>query len=255
MGGKTARGTNVPAVKIDRLHKQYEKKTVLHSLSLEIPDGGIFGLLGPNGAGKTTLMKILAGLTRPESGNVSVFGMDALVKSPAMRQMIGLIPQDNNLERELTVEEALIIYAKLFRIADARETVEKTIVAFNLETMRNQRVRTLSGGMMRRVLIARCLMPQPRLLLLDEPTVGLDPDARQDLWTVIRGLTAKGKTVVLTTHYMEEAEKLCDRIAMLKQGELALLDTPEGLQLRFGNGLSKAENLEALFIRLAKEKD
>lgn len=241
------------AVRIAHLRKVYQDKAVIKDLSLDIPAGGIFGLLGPNGAGKTTLMKAIAGLVRPTSGRMTVFGEDALRRSPQARRRVGLIPQDNNLERELTVEEALTVYGRLFGVADLKLRVEQTIVEFSLEAMRKKRVRFLSGGMMRRVLIARCLMPEPELLLLDEPTVGLDPDVRQDIWKIVERLVERGKTVILTTHYMEEAVKLCKVIAMMRLGELAVLDTPAGIQSRFDGG-SKTENLEALFIELAKEK-
>lgn len=245
---------NEYAVRISKLSKLYQNKKVIKELTLDIPKGGVFGLLGPNGAGKTTLMKTIAGLVQPTSGQLTIFGMDALKRNVNLRRLIGLIPQDNNLERELTVEEALTVYARLFGVKGVKDKVEETICLFSLESMRNKRVRLLSGGMMRRVLIARSLMPDPQLLLLDEPTVGLDPDVRHDIWEIIKSLAQQGKTVILTTHYMEEAEKLCDWIAMMRLGELAVLDTPDGIQKHFKSG-SKTENLEALFIELAKGTD
>lgn len=246
--------TSKNAVQIDNLVKRYKGKAVVDDLSLTVPAGQVFGLLGPNGAGKTTLLKMIAGLVTPDSGALRIYGRDGLARDLNVRRMIGLIPQDNNLERDVTVREALVVYAKLFGVKPLDEALEQTIEQFELGGMLNKTVRSLSGGMMRRVLIARSLMPQPRLLLLDEPTVGLDPDVRQDLWNIVDELTRSGKTVILTTHYMEEAVKLCSRIAMLKQGRVALLDTPEGLERRFGGSGTKVENLEALFIQLAKEK-
>ena len=242
----------VSAVTIENLVKQYNGQTVINDLTLTIPRFGIFGLLGPNGAGKTTLMKILSGLVRPTGGALTIFGENALVDRCALKRLVGLAPQDNNMERELTVEETLQVYGRLFGVTSLRQRVEETIERFALSDMRRKLVRNLSGGMMRRALIARTLMVEPQLLLLDEPTVGLDPDVRHEIWEIIKNLAQSGKTIVLTTHYMDEAEKLCDQIAMLKDGQLAVLDTPAGIRERFG-GADGGGALENLFIQLAKE--
>jgi len=233
--------------------KVYEKQKVLDQLSLTVTAGEVFGLLGPNGAGKTTAMKVIAGLVHPNSGSAQIFGFDTACKSVTVKKLVGLVPQDNNLERELTVEEALRVYGRLFAIPDLKRQVEEKIEEFYLGSVRKKRVGLLSGGMARRVLIARALLPHPKLLLLDEPTVGLDPDVRNEIWEIIRRLAAEGKTVVLTTHYMEEAEKLCHRVAMLRSGRLVLLDTPEGIRNRLGTTDSAATALETVFIQLAKE--
>ena len=240
------------AVTIENLVKQYNGQTVINDLTLTIPRLGIFGLLGPNGAGKTTLMKILSGLVRPTGGNLTIFGENALADRSAIKRLVGLAPQDNNMERELTVEETLQVYGRLFGVTSLRQRVEETIERFALGDMRRKLVRNLSGGMMRRALIARTLMVEPQLLLLDEPTVGLDPDVRHEIWEIVKNLAQSGKTIVLTTHYMDEAEKLCDQIAMLKDGQLAVLDTPAGIRDRFG-GADGGGALENLFIQLAKE--
>ena len=242
----------VSAVTIENLVKQYNGQTVINDLTLTIPRFGIFGLLGPNGAGKTTLMKILSGLVRPTGGKLTIFGENALADRSALKRLVGLAPQDNNMERELTVEETLQVYGRLFGVTSLRHRVEETIERFALEDMRRKQVRNLSGGMMRRALIARTLMVEPQLLLLDEPTVGLDPDVRHEIWEIVKNLAQYGKTIVLTTHYMDEAEKLCDQIAMLKDGQLAVLDTPAGIRDRFG-GADGGGALENLFIQLAKE--
>ena len=242
----------VSAVTIENLVKQYNGQTVINDLTLTIPRFGIFGLLGPNGAGKTTLMKILSGLVRPTGGKLTIFGENALADRSALKRLVGLAPQDNNMERELTVEETLQVYGRLFGVTSLRHRVEETIERFALEDMRRKQVRNLSGGMMRRALIARTLMVEPQLLLLDEPTVGLDPDVRHEIWEIVKNLAQSGKTIVLTTHYMDEAEKLCDQIAMLKDGQLAVLDTPAGIRDRFG-GADGGGALENLFIQLAKE--
>jgi len=244
---------NVAAVEAASLCKSYGGQSVIDNLSLTIPVGGVFGLLGPNGAGKTTLMKIMAGLVRPTAGTLTIFGEDAVSRKADMKCKIGLAPQDNNMERELSVEETLTVYGRMFGILQLKRRVEETIEEFSLGDMRRKVVRTLSGGMMRRALIARTLMPKPELLLLDEPTVGLDPDVRHEIWDIIRNLSSAGKTIVLTTHYMDEAEKLCEKIAILKAGRLAFLDTPEGIANRFGGVDSNGEALETLFIQLAKE--
>ena len=243
----------VLAVEVTDLCKIYGGQRVIDDLTLTVPAGGIFGLLGPNGAGKTTLMKIMAGLVRPTAGQLKIFGADASARKPNMKCRVGLAPQDNNMERELTVEEALSVYGRLFGVPQLKMRVEETIEEFSLGDMRRKVVRSLSGGMMRRALIARTLMPKPELLLLDEPTVGLDPDVRHEIWEIIRNLSKAGKTIVLTTHYMDEAEKLCEQIAILKAGRLAFLDTPDGIERRFGGVNTNGEALEMLFIQLAKE--
>lgn len=240
------------AIQLTGVTKEYNGHRVVDDLSLAIPSGALFGLLGPNGAGKTTVMKMIAGLTRPSAGNIRLFGHDVADRSPATKKLIGLIPQDNNMERELTVEEVLYVYGRLFNLSALRQRIEQTIDEFSLGDIRHKRVRVLSGGTARRTLIARALLPEPRILLLDEPTVGLDPDIRQDIWQMVAHLVDTGITVVLTTHYMEEADKLCTQVAMLRGGRLALLDTPDGIKERLGLQNS-AEALETAFIRLARE--
>lgn len=240
------------AIEARGIKKIYKGATVLQPLDLSIPAGGVFGLLGPNGAGKTTLMKIIAGLVKPEEGELFIFGQNAAERTTTLKRLVGLVPQDNNLEREFTVREALTMYGRLFGVEALPETVEATVARFELEDMQYKTIRSLSGGMMRRVLIARSLMPNPELLLLDEPTVGLDPDVRQGIWDIISSLSAEGKTIIFTTHYMEEAVKLCDRIAIFREGSLVVSETKEKLQQRIGNG---ADDLEKLFIRLSRGGD
>lgn len=249
--GCAAAGKQQNALQISNIEKQYQQQKILQAITLAIQPGEIFGLLGPNGAGKSTLLKVIAGLVKPDSGTVEIFGRPARPADAAVKALVGLVPQENNLERELTVTEALLIYGRLFQLDRLKERVEACIERFSLQGFRKKRVARLSGGMARRVLIARALLPEPRLLLLDEPTVGLDPEVRQELWQLIRQLVDGGLTVVLTTHYMEEAEVLCDRIAMLRQGQVAVLDTPAGIKRRFGTG-AQAASLEQAFIQLAK---
>lgn len=249
---KSVTSDPVCALSLSGVTKRCREHTLLDNICLNVDGGQIFGLLGPNGAGKTTLMKIVAGLVRPTAGTVSIFGIDTAQQTPQLRRLVGIVPQDSNLERELTVTEALTVYGRLFGLESLRERVEETIAAFSLQGMREKRVGRLSGGMMRRVLIARALLPKPHLLLLDEPTVGLDPDVRQEIWQIIQELAAAGKTMLLTTHYMEEAARLCAHIALLKAGRLALVATPDEIQQRYGGAASNEEALEALFIQLAK---
>ncbi|HWQ60671.1 MAG TPA: ABC transporter ATP-binding protein [Negativicutes bacterium] len=253
-----AMGKSIPAsccgVRLTGLTKAYEQSKAVDDLSLTVEAGEVFGLLGPNGAGKTTVMKVIAGLVRPTAGSVQIFGFDTVVRSPEIKRLVGLVPQESNLEREFTVEEALWVYGGLFAVAGLKRRIEETLEAFSLNEVRRKEVGVLSGGTARRVLIARALLPKPELLLLDEPTVGLDPDVRREIWAIIRRLSAEGKTIMLTTHYMDEAEKLCHRVAMMRSGHLAFLDTPERIGERFGTGDNTAGALENLFIRLTKER-
>lgn len=184
-----------------------------------------------------------------------IFGRNRADHSTALKKSVGLVPQDNNLERELTVEEALTIYGRLFAVPGLKRRINEVLAEFNLEQSRHKQVGILSGGVARRTLIARALLPDPELLLLDEPTVGLDPDVRQELWSIVRRLTGRGKSVVLTTHYMEEAEQLCQQVAMLKEGRIVLLDTPEGIRQEEGKGGQMMGALESMFIKLARAGD
>lgn len=230
--------------------KHYGEKTVLNDISLEIQPGEVVGLLGPNGAGKTTLLKLIAGLCAPSSGAMEIFGTDALRQRNAINAAIGFVPQDSNMEREFTVQEALLSYAKLFGVRDEEARVAEVTTDLRMETWLSRKIDRLSGGMARRALIARALLPRPSLLLLDEPSVGLDPDMRQEIWQVVRQLKAAGKTVVITTHYMEEAEALCDRIALLKSGCLLRLDTVSSLKMEARCGTDDKMTLEKAFLQL-----
>ncbi|SDF45936.1 ABC transporter ATP-binding protein [Sporomusa acidovorans] len=238
-----------------QVSKQYGKDTVVDQVSLQVGKGEIFGLLGPNGAGKTTLIKMIAGLSRPNAGSLDFFADGKAIAMLERNRFIGLVPQESNLERELTVEEALLLYARLFAVNDPHRRVEELMQEFNLTAIRNKKVGLLSGGMARRALIARVLLPQPQLLLLDEPTVGLDPDVRQDIWQIVRDLAAAGKTILMTTHYMDEAEALCHRIALLKAGRIAVTGTPETLKALAANDTAEPQiTLEKAFLQLIREE-
>ena len=239
------------ALVIDGITKIYNGKKVLDNVSLEVKQGEILGLLGPNGAGKTTLMKIVSGLSIATTGNVEIFGTDKKqADKKALMSRIGIVPQGNNLEREATVKEALILYAKLFKVQNAKEKVDELIKEFDMESWQDTKTWYLSGGMARKTMIVRALIPEPELLLLDEPSVGLDPDVRRDVWSIIEKLKNLGKTAILTTHYMEEADFLCDRIALLKAGRILCVDTAEALKKLVGHG--EQVTLEDAFLSLIK---
>lgn len=245
---------HVAMLRIENVSKFYQGKPVLDDVSLRVEAGEVFGLLGPNGAGKTTLMKMIAGLSRPHSGSLYILGLDGVKERAAIKQKIGWVPQENNLERELNVQEALTLYAWLFGVSNIKCRVKQIMTEFNLEDMRDKRTDTLSGGMARRVLIARAVLPEPQILLLDEPTVGLDPDVRQDIWEMIRDLAGKGKTIFMTTHYMDEAEQLCNRLALLKSGKLLLTGTPEKIKDMAEGKNDPTFTLEKAFLRLIRKE-
>ena len=226
-------------------------KKILEDVTLDVESGTVMGLLGPNGAGKTTLIRLVAGLARPDAGTIHVCGEDAAKRSVRFRRLIGLVPQENTLESELTIGESLLAYARLYGINDAKEMVHQTAERYHLSDFLDKRPEEISGGMKRRAVIARAAMTDPAVLLLDEPSAGLDPDLRQEVWALIRKLRDAGKTLLLTTHYMEEAERLCGRIAFLRAGRLRALDTAEGIRAAAGD----AKDLEQAFLRLSHEEE
>ena len=238
----------VPALKIEKLRKTYSNGLLaLDGVSLEIQSGRFFGLLGPNGAGKTTLINSVVSLARPDSGTVEVFGRDAYKEFREARRMIGVSPQEINLDKFLTVEETLLYHAGYYGVPKekARERAEDLLERFALTGKRKDRVNTLSGGMKRRVMFARALMHDPRILFLDEPTAGVDVELRYSLWEYIRELNHGGLTIMLTTHYLEEAEALCEEIALINSGRIAAQDTSVGLKNSFG-----AENIEEVYLKV-----
>jgi ABC-2 type transport system ATP-binding protein len=237
-----------PALKIEKLRKTYSNGLLaLDGVSLEIEAGRFFGLLGPNGAGKTTLINSVVSLARPDSGTVEVFGRDAYKEFREARRMIGVSPQEINLDKFLTVEETLLYHAGYYGVPKekARERTEELLERFALAGKRKDRVNTLSGGMKRRVMFARALMHDPRILFLDEPTAGVDVELRYSLWEYIRELNHGGLTILLTTHYLEEAEALCEEIALINGGRIAAQDTSVGLKNSFG-----AENIEEVYLKV-----
>jgi ABC-2 type transport system ATP-binding protein len=242
------RNGEVLALKVEKLKKTYSNAFLaLDEVSLEVRAGRFFGLLGPNGAGKTTLINSIVSLARPESGSVKVFGRDAFEEFREARRMIGVSPQEINLDKFLTVEEVLLFHAGYYGVEKrkARERADELLERFALTEKRKQRVNTLSGGMKRRVMFARALMHDPKVLFLDEPTAGVDVELRYKLWEYIRELNRGGLTILLTTHYLEEAEELCEEIALINEGRIVAQDTSVGLKGRFG-----ATNIEEVYMRV-----
>jgi ABC-2 type transport system ATP-binding protein len=238
----------------DNLGKQYQDLVALDGLSLQIPEGEIFGLLGPNGAGKTTTIKILTTLARPTWGSARVQGFDVVRQPLEVKKLIGVCPQELNLDRELTAFENLWIYGKLHRTPDLQTRIGKLLEFGNLQDRAHSLVRDFSGGMQRRLLILRALVSRPRVLFLDEPTVGLDPQVRRHLWSLIQGLKQEGITIILTTHYIEEAEMLCDRVGVLNRGRLIALDTPQTLVANVGGYVVETLNSGRRQYLLVREK-
>jgi len=214
-----------PAIRISGLHKSYQQLHVLKGVELEVARGSIFALLGSNGAGKTTVVRILATLLKPDDGTASVNGFDVVSQPAQVRESISLTGQFAAVDEILTGRENLIMIAKLRRIGEPRRVVDDLLTRFGLADAAGRRVATYSGGMRRRLDIAMSLIGDPPVVFLDEPTTGLDPEARLEVWQVIKKLAEGGTTVLLTTQYLEEAEKLADRIAILHEGTIIVSGT------------------------------
>ena len=221
-------------IQVNDIRKTYGKVTAVDGVSFSIGKGEVFGLLGPNGAGKSTLIRMLTALTRPDGGSAVIGGRDVVAESSSIKSLIGVVPQENNLDRELSVEENLLIYGKLHRVADLPQRIVQVLTDVELLERRDSLVSGLSGGMKRRLIIARALLTDPAVLFLDEPSVGLDPQIRRQLWDIVRRVGRTGRTVLLTSHYIEEADALCDRVGVLRKGRLIALDTPAALKEMVG---------------------
>jgi ABC-2 type transport system ATP-binding protein len=221
---------SVPALSLRALTKRYDGGLLaVDNFNLEVADGEFFGLLGPNGAGKTTLISAICNLIRISAGEIRIFGVD--YREPAARRMIGVAEQDVNLDRFLDVEETLVYHGGYYGMsrADARRRAREMMDVFDLRAKAGVRAPALSGGMRRRLLLARALMHEPPLVILDEPTAGVDFELRMELWRYIRRLHAQGTTILLTTHYLEEAEELCEDIALIRGGRLLARDSAPAL--------------------------
>ncbi len=211
--------------------KRFGEIVAVDGLDLEVPAGVCFGLLGPNGAGKSTTMRMLTAQTLADAGEINVLGYQLPGESKQSRLEMGVVPQLDNLDVELTCQQILMVFARLYRIprAERPDAVQRALELANLVPRAETIVKELSGGMRRRLLVARGLIHRPRLVLLDEPTVGLDPQIRQELWSLIDGLRAGGVTVLMSTHYIEEAERLADTVAVMASGRVIALGTPAAL--------------------------
>jgi ABC-2 type transport system ATP-binding protein len=212
------------AIRFSAVKKRFGDFEALKGIDLEVREGEFFALLGPNGAGKTTLISVLGGLTRPDSGSASVMGFDVQADYRAARRQVGIVPQELTFDPFFTVRETLVFQSGYFGLRRNDAWIDELLENLGLADKANANMRALSGGMKRRVMVAQALVHKPPVIVLDEPTAGVDVALRQTLWAFVQRLNDEGHTIVLTTHYLEEAETLCNRIAMLKQGELVALD-------------------------------
>ena len=248
-------------VSIEALTKVYESRqrvVAIDGIDLAVPAGGIFGLLGPNGAGKTTTISICTTRALPTSGNVFIAGCDVVAKPAVARRQIGVVPQYNTLDRSLTTFENLFFHCRYFGMSHSKSKSRATelLAQFRLTDRAQAFPTELSGGLAQRLLVARAIAHRPAVLFLDEPSAGLDPQSRLAMWESIRGLKEQGITVLMTTHYMEEAEALCDRVAIIDHGKILVEDTPErlknglGIQTVYGLDVQHVEQREELASRL-----
>jgi ABC-2 type transport system ATP-binding protein len=240
-----AAGTPVPAVEVAGVAKRFGDVQALCDVDLRVEAGEFFGLLGPNGAGKTTLISILAGLTRADRGAASILGHDVVTDYRAARRALGVVPQELVFDPFFTVRETLRIQSGYFGLRHNDAWIDELLLHLDLVAKADANMRSLSGGMKRRVLVGQALVHKPPVIVLDEPTAGVDVELRQSLWAFIRKLNRDGHTIILTTHYLEEAEALCNRIAMMKAGRIVALDTTRRLLARFA-GLTVRVSAERL---------
>jgi ABC-2 type transport system ATP-binding protein len=229
----------IPAIEVDRISKRYDTRggalTALDGVSMRIEQGEFFGLLGPNGAGKTTLISIIAGLARASGGTVRVMGHDVVAAYREARRALGVVPQELVFDPFFSVRETLRIQSGYFGLQANDAWIDEVMANLDLTGKADANMRSLSGGMKRRVLVAQALVHKPPVIVLDEPTAGVDVELRQGLWEFIRRLNREGHTIVLTTHYLEEAQELCTRIAMLKAGRIVALDSTRALLRRLAD--------------------
>lgn len=236
------------ALEVKNLKKTYASGTeALKGINLVIPEGSFFGLLGPNGAGKSTLIHSIMGLAIPTGGHAKVFGHDVVSDYQAARSYVGLAPQDINLDWFLTVKDTLDYHGGYYGMKknDRKERIEELLEVFSLQDKANTNTRMLSGGMKRRVVLARALMHRPKMLILDEPTAGVDVELRLDLWNYMQKVNKEGTTILLTTHYIEEAEQLCDQLALINNGKIVKTGTSAELKKAY-----KKKTLEDVYLQI-----
>jgi ABC-2 type transport system ATP-binding protein len=238
-------------IRIENLTKKFEDVTAVDSLFLEIEKGELFGLLGPNGAGKTTVIKTLCGLLEPTSGSIWVGGLDARREAAKVKELIGVCPQDTAAYPFLSGRENVELFGNLHTMPKEKlkKNIEELLEKMSLSEDAGRRLGKYSGGMKRRINLIMALVHDPEIAFLDEPTVAMDPQSRHAVWDLIRGLKERGKTIILTTHYMEEAEELCDRIGIIDHGKLIALGSPKQVKDKFN-----AKDLEEVFIGLTGRK-
>ena len=219
-------------------------------VSFDVQQGEIFGFLGPNGAGKTTIMRILYCFMPPTAGTVHVLGHDVTKDPSLIKSRIGVMPQDDSLDPDLSVIQNLVVYARYFDIPKKRSAplARELLTSVDLMEKIDEKIRNLSGGMKRSLLLVRSIVNDPEIIILDEPTTGLDPHSRQTVWKRLSGLQERGKTLLLTTHYMEEAQRLCDRVAIMDRGRIIVIASPQELMDRHGG------NLEDVYLKLTGRK-
>ena len=230
---KAADDVGTDVICCQQLTKRYPGGTLaVDRLNLHVHEGEIFGLLGPNGAGKTTTVGMITTLVVPTGGKAYVAGIDVVINPALVKQVIGVVSQTNNLDRALTVQENLYYHGRYFGMSarESREATERFLIEFRLTEHAKSEVSAISGGMAKRLQVARTLLHGPSVLFLDEPTAGLDPQSRLALWEILQRLHTKGQTIMLTTHYMEEADSVCDRLAIMDHGHILALDTPQKLK-------------------------
>ena len=224
-----------PAISVRQVAKRYGSVEALAGIDLTVEQGEFFALLGPNGAGKTTLISALAGLVRPDRGSIAIMGCDVAADYRNARRQLGVVPQELVFDPFFSVRETLRLQSGYFGLRDNDAWIEEILTHLDLQAKADTNMRALSGGMKRRVLVAQALVHRPPVIVLDEPTAGVDVELRQTLWQFIRRLNRDGHTIVLTTHYLEEAENLCSRIAMLRAGRIVALDSTANLLRRFSS--------------------
>lgn len=243
-------------IEVAGLTKYYGSIRALDDLSFRVERGSVFGLLGPNGAGKTTTIKILTTLSKADGGQALIAGHDVANEPTAVKRLMGVMPQENNLDRELTAYENLLIYSMLHGVPDPEEKIRSRLDLVDLWDRRNELVTRYSGGMQRRLLIARALLTEPSVLFLDEPSIGLDPQIRHQMWDIIRKTRIEGRTVVITTHYIEEAEALCDRVGILDKGALIALGAPDDLKGTVGEYVVEFVNNDGKLVQqMCKDRE
>ncbi len=246
-----------PIIVAKNLQKSFKDLVAVNNISFSIDEGEMFGFLGPNGAGKTTTMRMIQCVSPVTGGKLDVLGMDVSTHQREIKSFMGVVPQENNLDGDFTVYENLLVYSRYFDIPreEAEKRIEELLDFVHLQEKRDVMTESLSGGMKRRLVLARALINRPRLLILDEPTVGLDPQARHLIWEKLRSLQKQGVTIVLTSHYLDEVEKLCERLVVMDNGKILVEGSPRGVIEEFiGSDIIEAEHSPQLLECLIKKE-